>query len=50
MLIPNWLLRDKKHAVDENASACERAFFEPFRKMGVKDIRVVRRSIAVYLG
>ena len=35
---------------DKNASACDRAFFEPFRKMGVKDIRTMHKSIAVFLG
>jgi hypothetical protein len=37
-------------AGDENASACDRAFFEPFWKMGIKDIRIIRRSLATYLG
>lgn len=35
---------------DEDAFACYRAFFEPFRKMGVKDIRTMHKSIAVFLG
>lgn len=35
---------------DENASACDRAFFEPFRKLGVKDIRTIHRGVAAYLG
>ena len=35
---------------DEDAFACYRAFFEPFRKMGVKDIRTIHKSIAVFLG
>lgn len=35
---------------DEEAFACYRAFFEPFRKMGVKDIRTIHKSIAVFLG
>lgn len=35
---------------DKNASACDRAFFEPFRKMGVKDIRTIHRSVAACLG
>lgn len=42
--IPNDL------AEDENSSACDRAFFEPFRKIGIKDIRVIHRSVAAYLG
>ena len=35
---------------DENATACERAFFEPFRKMGIKDIRTIHRGIAALMG
>lgn len=35
---------------DDNASACDRAFFEPFRKMGVKNIRTIHKSYAAYLG
>lgn len=42
--IPNDL------AGNENSSACDRAFFEPFRKIGIKDIRVIHRSVAAYLG
>lgn len=42
--IPNDL------AGDENASACDRAFFEPFRKIGVKDIRAIHRGVAACLG
>lgn len=33
---------------DENASACDRAFFEPFRRMGVKDIKTIHRSVAAF--
>lgn len=35
---------------DENATACDRAFFEPFRKMGIKDIRTIHRGIAALMG
>ena len=42
--IPNDL------AGDENSSAGDRAFFEPFRKIGIKDIRVIHRSVAAHLG
>ena len=28
-------------------TACERAFFEPFRKMGIKDLRAIPRGIAL---
>lgn len=35
---------------DENATACDRAFFEPFRKMGIKDIRTIHRGIAALIG
>ena len=42
--IPNDL------AGDENASACDRALFEPFRKMGVKNIWTIHRSVAACLG
>lgn len=34
---------------DENATACDRAFFEPFRKMGIKDIRTIHRGIAALM-
>lgn len=35
---------------DENVTACDRAFFEPFRKMGIKDIRTIHRGIAALMG
>lgn len=35
---------------DENATACDRAFFEPFRKMGIKDIRTIHHGIAALMG
>lgn len=42
--IPNDLVGD------ENASVCDRAFFEPFRKMGVKNIKTIHKSDAAFLG
>lgn len=35
---------------DENTYACDRTFYEPFRKMGVKDIRAICRSVAACMG
>ena len=35
---------------DEDATACDRAFFEPFRKMRTKDIRTIHRGIAALMG
>lgn len=32
---------------DVEATACERAFFEPFRKIGINDIRAIPRGIAL---
>jgi rod shape-determining protein MreB len=34
---------------DENISDCERALLEPFRKLGVKDIRTIHNGVALYL-
>jgi actin-like ATPase involved in cell morphogenesis len=34
---------------DIETTACERALFEPFRKMGIKDIRAVPRGVALSL-
>lgn len=41
--IPNDLVGD------ENASVCDRAFFESFRRMGIKDIRTVHKGVALSL-
>lgn len=42
--IPNDLTEN------ECASECGSAFIAPFRKVGIKDIRIIHRSLAVYLG
>lgn len=37
-------------AENESASECSGAFIEPFRKMGIKNIRIIHRSLAAYQG
>ena len=43
LAIPDDMLKD------ENTEECDKAFFEPFRKLGVKEFKVVPHSIAGFV-